>query len=183
MINKRKTGDEIMEKDELEICPNCGRKLSGQEFLPDVSKMPFQVGLNFDPVAGTFICPDCNYSGHPVLVKESEYPNIKFSKELMDTTIKKGNPGFFRAVLGLFAAFFVFIVLVPFLPAPMAAFVALVFWIAVIYVMVLIPKFKGMPANLPANRQSVKDAQTLIIGFVIVALLILTYMVLIGIRP
>lgn len=33
---------------EIKVCPHCGRKLSGQEFLPNVENLPQQVGIAYD---------------------------------------------------------------------------------------------------------------------------------------
>jgi hypothetical protein len=80
----------------LEVCPNCGRILDGTEFLLDAGKMPHQVGiiagLNFDPVAGRLLCPDCNYSGPPIKMMEAEHSKAPFEKRKIAPPAAKINP-------------------------------------------------------------------------------------------
>ncbi|MFH1393742.1 MAG: hypothetical protein ABII71_01570 [Candidatus Micrarchaeota archaeon] len=96
---------------EIRVCPHCGRKLSGQEFLPNVQNLPQMVGISYDPVAGRFLCPDCNYSGLPILLSDEEHGKVEFSKEELDPPLKRGNPHYFRMIMltvlcGLAGTFF-----------------------------------------------------------------------------
>jgi hypothetical protein len=96
----------FMASKEINVCPNCGRKLQGPEFLTSVPKMTQQVGMDFDPVSGRFLCPDCNYSGLPISVDEKGYGQIKFGKKTIDMPLTRSNPFFWQMMaLSLFLIF------------------------------------------------------------------------------
>ncbi len=84
---------------EINICPNCGWKIQGPEHLPSVAVLTQQVGLDYDPVAGRFICPKCNFSGLPILVKEEDYNKIKFKNKEYAPPLGRANPNYYRMLI------------------------------------------------------------------------------------
>jgi hypothetical protein len=83
----------------ISVCPNCGRVLRGPEFLTSVDVMPQQVGIAFDPIAGRFLCPDCNYTGLPVSVKAEDHAKMKFERKTIASPLTRSNPFFWQLVL------------------------------------------------------------------------------------
>lgn len=88
-----------MKTRKLDVCPNCGLILQGPEFLTNVPKMPQQIGLAFDPIAGRFLCPKCNFSGCPIEVDEKDYKKIVFENKPLEPPLARANPNYLKALL------------------------------------------------------------------------------------
>lgn len=86
-------------KSEVLICPRCGHQPASQEFLLSFEKMPHNVGLNFDPVAGRFLCSICGYSGPPIEVAKEDFGKITFDKKEYDPPLARINPDYYQSLL------------------------------------------------------------------------------------
>ena len=99
-----------MARKEFTVCPNCGRRIQGPEYLMTVAKIPNQVGIDFDPIAGRFLCPDCDYSGLPIQVKEEDYSKMEFENKKIEAPLERSNPMYFKLAI-LFVALLVMIMI------------------------------------------------------------------------
>ncbi|MDD5337538.1 MAG: hypothetical protein PHS02_03585 [Candidatus ainarchaeum sp.] len=95
----------------LRVCPNCGRKLASLDFLPNAEKLPQNLILNFDPIANRFLCPDCNYSGLPILVRKEDYPKITFKNDTLSSPLERANPAYYKPLAYFLLLFFAFMLL------------------------------------------------------------------------
>lgn len=110
---------------EIEICPNCGRKLDGSEFQPTWDMPLNWLPTSVDPVMGRFRCPDCNFNGISVKVDEKEYPKMEFSRERFVPPPRRG----YRRFAALIFIFFVGVPLLAYLSFnPLAALL----WLALV---------------------------------------------------
>jgi hypothetical protein len=98
---------------QISICPNCGLILEGPEFLTSVSKMAENVAMNYDAVAGRFLCPRCNYSGIPIEVNDSDYKKLKFKNKPIASPLNRMNPISARLLLLIWALIILVLFLLP----------------------------------------------------------------------
>ena len=127
----------------IKVCPNCGRVLRGVEFLPNVRNLAQNVGTNYDPVAGRFLCPDCSYSGLPIEIDKDDYSKIEFKKKPITPPLGKGNPTYFRLLLLFgFIAILIAIFGIGYLDHSITILVLALLSLAVIYVSIGVKKFK-----------------------------------------
>jgi hypothetical protein len=131
---------------QINVCPNCGLILEGPEFLTSVSKMAENVGMSYDPVAGRFLCPRCNYSGIPIEVKDTDYKKLKFENKPIPSPLNRMNPLPARLLLILWIALLAIIFLLPFASSLQIDLLLLVFFLACLTL--AIPTFKGDKRNM-----------------------------------
>lgn len=102
--------------EEVKVCPNCGRVLRGPEHLTSVEALTQQIGLDYDPVAGRFLCPKCNYSGLPFTVNAEDIDKletIEFENKEIELPLARSNPAYWRGLLmalafGVFGMMFMY---------------------------------------------------------------------------
>lgn len=131
-----------MKDRDLQVCPNCGLILSGKEFLPNVRVLLQQFALAYDPIAGRFLCPRCDFSGIPIVVKERDYNKIEFKKQKIAPPLARANPRYFRSsllviLLALILVFFVG------LKTPILTIILFILLVAALYIEFRIPKYKN----------------------------------------
>ncbi len=84
---------------EISVCPNCGKLIEGPEYLTSFKKIPQNVGLDFDPVAGRFLCDGCNYSGLPIQIEDTEHDKIDFPNKKIGLPLARANPEFYQLII------------------------------------------------------------------------------------
>ncbi len=122
---------------EISVCPNCGKLIQGPEYLTSFKKIPQNVGLDFDPVAGRFLCDGCNYSGLPVQIEDTEHENIDFPNKKIGLPLARANPEFYQLIVisGLVMIIGLF---VPFI----GALITLIGLLLLAYTFFRVPKYK-----------------------------------------
>ena len=154
-----------MEKKELEICPNCGRKLDGSEFQPTWDMPVNWLPTSVDPVMGRFRCPDCDYNGISVKVPAEEYSKMEFKRNTEFTTSAPKT----RLFLGIILLFFIGVPIVSLLNFNI---IAILLWIAALVYLL----------KMEVREQS-KTLQTIFLAIILIAVLMLMYIVLKGPLP
>ncbi|MCX6768566.1 MAG: hypothetical protein NTY83_01855 [Candidatus Micrarchaeota archaeon] len=143
-----------MENKDLEICPNCGRKLNGSEFQPTWDMPVNWLPTSVDPVMGRFRCPDCGYNGISVKVPAEEYPKMEFRRNTsFSTPVPKT-----RLFLGIILLFLIGVPIVSLLKFNL---IAVILWAAALAYML-----KG---QIIAQG---KNLQTLLLAAIFIAVLI-----------
>lgn len=150
-----------MEKKDLEICPNCGRKLDGSEFQPTWDMPVNWLPTSVDPVMGRFRCPDCDYNGIAVKVSPEEYAKMEFKRATSFTAAPTSKT---RLFLGLILLFFIGVPIVSLLNFNI---IAILLWLAALAYM-LKNEISGQA----------KALQTVFLIIILAAVLMLMYMVL-----
>jgi hypothetical protein len=130
----------IMAK-QINVCPNCGLIIEGPEFLASVNKMAENVGMSYDPVAGRFLCPRCNYSGIPIEVNDADYKKLKFKNKPIPSPLNRMNPLPARLLLIVWIVLLAIIFLLPFGSSLQIGLMFLVFVLTCLTL--AIPTFKG----------------------------------------
>ncbi len=145
-MKKRAAGNpnEGRGKRDISVCPNCGRILQGPEFLTSVPVMTQQVGIDFDPVAGRFYCPDCNYSGVPITVPSEDYGKITFERKAIAPPLARSNPFYWQMVL---FSLFLFFLGVAFSHRIYGIALAILGGLLVLYSYFMIPKYQKPAGN------------------------------------
>lgn len=100
----------------VKVCPNCGRQLTGQEFLVNLRNLSSNFALSVDPVAGRFLCPDCDYSGPFLEMTKEQFKDAIFEKKKIEAPLNRGNPLYFRVGLGALGLLLFYIFLRLFFP-------------------------------------------------------------------
>ncbi|MBU0591744.1 hypothetical protein KKF81_06950 [Candidatus Micrarchaeota archaeon] len=127
---------------EIQICPNCGWKIQGPEYLPSVAMMGQLIGLDYDPVAGRFLCPQCNFSGLPIIVKDDEYDQITFENKTIYVPLARSNPLYWQMILlscalVFFGSIFLFMIV---------GQASIIFGMALLlYTLLRVPKYRKKP--------------------------------------
>jgi len=100
----------------IKVCPNCGRLVDSNAVIGNVSTM-LRSTRGVDPISDRMSCPDCNYSGFPIEVKQGQHKKIEFRKrqinpfdyrETRDRNIKQvSSIGFLLMLSSLFVGLIV----------------------------------------------------------------------------
>ncbi len=124
---------------EISVCPNCGKLIQGPEYLTSFKKIPQNVGLDFDPVAGRFLCDGCNYSGLPVQIDDTEHDKIDFPNKKIGLPLARANPEFYQLIIisGLIMVIGLFI------PVPVLDILVVLTGLLLLgYIFFRVPKYK-----------------------------------------
>ena len=125
---------------EISVCPNCGKLIQGPEYLTSFKKIPQNVGLDFDPVAGRFLCDGCNYSGLPIQIEDTGHDQIDFPNKKIGLPLARANPEFYQMIL--ISVLIVFGGL--FIPIPVLDFLVVLFGLLLLtYTFFRVPKYKN----------------------------------------
>lgn len=127
---------------EINVCPNCGHKLTGQEHLPSVKVLPQQVGLDYDPVAGRFLCPKCNYSGLPITMKAEEYSKAEFKNRKIHVPLARANPNYYRSILICVVALVIVPLIFSSISWELTILISFLIMVCLLYVLLRIPKYR-----------------------------------------
>ena len=151
-----------MENKEFEICPNCGRRLQGNEYQPTWDMPVNWLPTSVDPVMGRFRCPDCDFNGIPFKVSEELYSKMEFKRSTSFTTpVPK-----VRVFLGVVLLFLIGLPLVVFFDFNI---IAILLWVgALIYIL------KG------ESREFTSTITTVFLAIIIILVLMFAYIVLKG---
>lgn len=151
-----------METKDLEICPNCGRKLDGSEFQPTWDMPMNWLPTSVDPVMGRFRCPDCDFNGIAIKVPPEEYTKMEFKRNTSFTTSAPKVRKFLGVVL-------LFLLGIPVLALLDFNIIAILLWLGL-----LIYLLKG------ETKEDMGTIQALFMAIIFIAVLILAYIVLKG---